>query len=1404
MKQNNIHRPDFLIEISWEVCQRIGGIHTVIKTKAHILESLFGINYILIGPDIQRDYPEEELFTEDNRIFSQWVAEARRQGLIFRVGRWLIPGNPIAILVDYSQYYLKKDSIFYLMWEKYKLDSLSGGWDYIEPALFGYAAAQVVKSFYDYYINAYDKFVVHLHEWKTGLALLEIKAQIPQAAVIFTTHDSVPGRVVSAANVDIFSQDIDVEEIITRNGKRSHYALERLCLMHADCYTAVSKIHADEMKRFYDKSECLITKNGFRRPVAIQNIHEYKAKNRQRIYEVLYRIFGKSPSDDALLVIHSGRYEIRNKGTDVVLDAFGKFKEQLTGEQREIILLLSVPANHSGAVDFVKIREEAGNFSVPIVTHHLLAYDEEPIIQKIHHYHFNQTLNDKVKIIFIPAWLDGNDGVFNMHYYEVLSACDVGLFPSLYEPWGYTPMEALFYGVMSLTTDRAGFGLWYRDQFDDNQILRVISRNVHNDEETIAEIIRFTDFYYRMPREQYTEYIERTQSVLKHCLWDEFIHDYYQAYHRAIEMSLGRQDLYQHKQAVQVPVIQLPQEIKLHKIFVRQNLPDVLKPLQELAQNLWWSWNDEAQQLFASIHPQLWDAVEHNPLTLLEMIDLKLIQKLAEDKQFLAKLNKVYKEFREYMSLPPDDEQPLIAYFCMEYGIHASVKLYSGGLGILAGDYLKEASDLNKKMVAVGLLYRYGYFHQKISTFGDQISEHIPQKFSHLPISPVTDAHGNWVAVHLNFPGRTVHARVWKMPVGRVTLYLLDTDFEDNNDYDRSITHQLYGGDWENRLKQELLLGIGGVRMLRKLGLQPDIYHLNEGHAAFLNLERLRYLIHEEKLNFDQAVEVLRASSIFTTHTPVAAGHDTFDESLLRIYLSHYPRRFNITWEQFMGLGRANPSDTHEKFSMSILALKLSQECNGVSRLHGSVSRNLFRHLYPGLFPEELHIGHVTNGVHVSTWAASQWRNLIANGKTENIDLYLNRDVDWKHIYHVPDEEIWNLRQEFKSKFRKFLAEKIVKDYTQRQENPQILLKTLEQVQKDTLIIGFARRFATYKRAHLLFMNPDRLRNIVNDPLHPVLFVFAGKAHPSDGPGQELIKRIINWSKQPDFLGKIIFLDNYDSEIARQMVQSVDVWLNTPTRPMEASGTSGQKCILNGVLHFSVLDGWWAEAYLPEAGWALKESKTYADQQLQDELDAETIYYILENELIPLYYKRNKSGIPTGWIQFIKKSMCEIAPNFTTRRMINDYYKKYYLPMHQRVQLLTANNYEKAITLASWKRETSVLWNNLKIVDVQYINLNLNTLLLGESFEVRVSIDTAGIDPEHILVEIVFVKKEHDSIEGILFTEKLECTQQIGSVSVFSKNIEIRRAGVHNFGIRIMPQHPLQMYKTDFPLVLWA
>lgn len=1408
---NNLLRPDYVFEVGWEVCNKAGGIHTVLMTKARILEQQYGLNYILIGPEIQKENYENGFFLEVDNLYSQWVAEARAQGIHMRIGRWNIPGTPLTILVDYSQYFLQKDIIFARMWETYRLDSLSGGWDYTEPALFGYAASKVIESFYQFHISAYDKMIVHFHEWKTGVGLLHLKKELPQAGLLFTTHETVAGRTMASEGIPFYDENLslNIEEMIDRTGQRAKFSLEKLSILNADCCTAVSKINSDELKKLTGREACVITPNGFDSSIIpdadamIQN----RQQNRSTLLKFASGFFGIHLNEDCLFILHSSRYEFRNKGTDLFIEALAKLKEIVTDKQ--IIAFISVPVNHSGPVQLVKERISNFNPNEPVegefATHHIHSYENNLIINWCVQHGLNNKQDDRVKVMYIPAWLDGKDDILGMNYYDLLSGMDLSVFPSYYEPWGYTPLESLAFGVSAATTSLTGFGIWVNENFPENKAIKVIERlaNGKDNDSVIRQIIEFITDYIQSTPERKVEALNDAFIVAKASYWENFIDNYKLAYHKALETAASRIELYKYKQAI--PVYKKQREISTHwyKVLIQPYFPDNLLPLKELSQNLWWSWNQDAQNLFENINPQLWEKTQHNPIALLEMLDIKQIKQLEQDNVFLEELNRIYINFKNYMSVRPE-EQGKVAYFCMEYGLHASVKLYSGGLGVLAGDYLKEASDMNKNFIAIGLLYRYGYFNQKISSFGDQISERIPQKFTHLPVSPVRDEQGNWISVSLAFPGRTLIAKVWLMNVGRIPLYLLDTDFDENSEQDRFITGQLYGGDWENRLKQELLLGIGGIRFLQRMNIKPDLYHLNEGHAAFLNLERMRLLIQDEKLNFNQAIEILRASSLFTTHTPVPAGHDSFDENLLRIYLSHYPQRFNITWEKFMSLGRFDEHQNNEKFSMSVLALNLSQECNGVSRLHGKVSRDMFAGLYPGFFSSENHISHVTNGVHYSTWTAKEWQDLLTENNDNNLYRKLEEKSEWTHLYDVPDEVIWNIRNKYREVLSSFMAEKLVKDYTARQEQPHILIQTLENIQPGVLTIGFARRFATYKRAHLLFSNTARLSNIVNDPVKPVRFIFAGKAHPNDTLGQELIKKIITWSKQPDFLGKIIFLENYDAEIAKKMVQGVDVWLNTPTRPLEASGTSGQKCVMNGVLHFSVLDGWWAEGYVPKAGWALKENRTYIDQSLQDELDAETIYSILENEIIPVFYKRNPKGIPCEWIQIIKKNFCEIAPNFTMRRMMNDYYNNFYQKMIARSTKLKAHNYELAYKIANWKRKTELMWQNVKVIENNCHDSSIRPLLLGEDFSAEIVLDTGGISPDEICVEILFGQKVMDKIEEILFSEKLELKESNGSFSVYSKSIEIRRAGVLDFAVRISITSPDLPHRTDFGLVKWA
>ena len=714
-------------------------------------------------------------------------------------------------------------------------------------------------------------------------------------------------------------------------------------------------------------------------------------------------------------------------------------------------------------------------------------------------------------------------------------------------------------------------------------------------------------------------------------------------------------------------------------ITVKSELPSKLKPLEELAKNLWWVWNSEAKALFRDLNPELWRSTGENPVMVLQQLSSERLDEVIADKDMMGRLKHVYGMFKDYMAKPMRSDIPSVSYFSMEYGLCNALKIYSGGLGVLAGDYIKEASDSCVPMTAVGFLYRYGYFTQTLSVDGQQIANYEAQNFNQLPIEQVMDANGHPMIVEVPYPGRTIYSHVWRVNVGRMKLYLMDTDFEMNSELDRPITHQLYGGDWENRIKQEYLLGIGGVIMLKKLGVNSELYHCNEGHAALLNLQRLVDFVQEKHLDFQVALELVRASSLYTVHTPVPAGHDYFDEGLFGKYMGEYPAKLGISWNDLMNMGRENPN-TNERFSMSVFALNTCQEANGVSWLHGEVSKKMFAGIWKGYNWRESHVGYVTNGVHMPTWAASEWKEFYAEKLGEQVFDHQEDPEAWKGILKCTDQEIWNMRMTMKNKFINFVKRDFKAKWLANQGDPTQVMHVVDKINPNALIIGFARRFATYKRAHLLFTDLDRLAKIVNNEQFPVQFVFSGKAHPADGAGQGLIKRIMEISRMPQFLGKIIFLEDYNMIVAKRLVTGVDIWLNTPTRPLEASGTSGEKAEMNGVLNFSVLDGWWNEGYRfdEKAGWALTDKRTYTDQAQQDKLDAATIYSMLENEIVPLYYAKNSKGYSPEWVQYIKRSIAHIAPHFTMKRMIDDYIERFYTKEAARTGKLAANDYAKA------------------------------------------------------------------------------------------------------------------------------
>ena len=837
-------------------------------------------------------------------------------------------------------------------------------------------------------------------------------------------------------------------------------------------------------------------------------------------------------------------------------------------------------------------------------------------------------------------------------------------------------------------------------------------------------------------------------------------------------------------------------------VNVKSHIPAELEKLSELARNIWWSWNYEATELFRDLDPVLWKEVGQNPVLLLERMSYAKLEALAYDKVILRRMDDVYSKFRTYMDVEPDKKRPSVAYFSMEYGLNHVLKIYSGGLGVLAGDYLKEASDSNVDLCAVGFLYRYGYFTQTLSMDGQQIANYEAQNFGQLPIDRVLDENGNQVIVDVPYLDDYVHAYIWRVNVGRISLYLLDTDNELNSEFDRSITHVLYGGDWENRLKQEILLGIGGMLTLKKLGIKKDVYHCNEGHAALINVQRICDYV-AEGLTYDQAIELVRASSLYTVHTPVPAGHDYFDEGLFGKYMGGYPSRMGISWDDLMDLGRNNPGDKGERFCMSVFACNTSQEVNGVSWLHGKVSQEMFSSIWKGYFPEENHVGYVTNGVHFPTWSATEWKQLYAQYFDENFWYDQSNEKIWKAIYDVPDEVIWKTRMALKNKLIDYVRKQYRETWLKNQGDPSRIVSLLDKINPNALLIGFGRRFATYKRAHLLFTDLDRLSKIVNNPDYPVQFLFTGKAHPHDGAGQGLIKKIIEISRRPEFLGKIIFLENYDMQLARRLVSGVDIWLNTPTRPLEASGTSGEKALMNGVVNFSVLDGWWLEGYREGAGWALTEKRTYQNQEHQDQLDAATIYSILETEILPLYYARNKKGYSEGWIKTIKNSIAQIAPHYTMKRQLDDYFEKFYNKEAKRFHLLAANNYAKAKEIAAWKEQVVEKWDSIEIVSCEKTEeLVKGSIESGKEYTITYVIDEKGLN-DAIGLELVTTYTSADGKQHVYSVEPFEVVKKEGNLYTFQAKHKLENAGSFKVSYRMFPKNSDLPHRQDFCYVRW-
>jgi len=839
------------------------------------------------------------------------------------------------------------------------------------------------------------------------------------------------------------------------------------------------------------------------------------------------------------------------------------------------------------------------------------------------------------------------------------------------------------------------------------------------------------------------------------------------------------------------------------------SLPESLKQLKEISNNLWWCWNREAVALFKRLDRDLWDSCDKNPVKLLCAASQERLDKCSRDEGFIAHLDRVSKKLDDYINSPrwydsvdPSSMPGVVAYFSAEFGIHECLPIYSGGLGILAGDHLKSASDLGVPLVGVGLLYRQGYFTQYLNNDGWQQENYPENDFYHMPLTLMMQDDGRPMRFHIDIGGHDVVTQVWRVKVGRIDLFLLDTNLRCNRIDDRQITSQLYGGDNEMRIRQEVLLGIGGIHALNTMGIKPSVCHMNEGHAAFLSLERIRRIMANEGLSFDHAKEASISGNVFTMHTPVPAGHDAFEEDMMKRYFKNYITQLEISWDSFMSLGRENPNDKDTKFSMTSLALRLSAFRNGVSELHGEVSRDMCQHIWPGVPVEEVPVGHVTNGIHVHSW--------ISSDMCELFDRYLgpewydqhSSNTIYERVEQIPDEEIWRTHERSRDNLVMFSRKHIKEQLTRRGASPSEIQSADEILDPEALTIGFARRFATYKRGSLLFHDLEKFKKLITDKDRPVQIVFAGKAHPRDNMGKEVIRQIIHFMREAPFKGRVVFLENYNINVARQLVQGVDVWLNTPRRGMEASGTSGMKVLANGGINLSILDGWWCEGYQPNTGWAIGNGESYDDEHYQDEVESHLIYDLLEKIVIPMFYDRGSDKLPRRWIKMMKGSMSNITYEFSTSRQVSDYSLKYYIPSSIRWYDFTDNNCKKAIALSDWRSLLSDMWHNVHVGKVDV--MTKGEFYVGRELEVRTHIALGDIDPNDIGVEIYhgIIDGEGNITSGQITPMVIKSGPTKGYY-IFTGYIPCLQSGHCGFTICVLPKNNDLVDKYDSGLIVW-
>jgi phosphorylase/glycogen(starch) synthase len=1257
--------------------------------------------------------------------------------------------------------------------------------------------------------------VVHAHGWQAGAALLATKARVPAAATVFTLHSTALGRALSTAGRSPLEglEERPPAELAEAHGVRAEHSMEAACVRAADVLTSVSEVTADEAQALHGRRPDVLLPNGIDLGVIAElaGPEDPKAVRRRLVAEAS-RFLGEDVSD-AVLLGTSGRYELHNRGLDVLLEALAR----LEGPGRpRVVLFAFFPAGNSGVKAEMIERRSGGGGGGPVglSTHNLFDEEKDPAAEACRRLGIGNAPGSRVKVVHVPATLGPGDGFLDLPYEAVLGALDLTCFPSYYEPWGHAPQESLAVGVPTVVSDYGGFGRWALAQgLGEASGVTVLRRVSKKRAEIVVDLEgRLEAFLAAKPGSPPRVPAATARATAALTAWSEFFAHHEAAHREALARAAQRAERApaappRAKRSLEVKPT-LASTPRLTPFDVTAGLPAPLGGLERVARNFWWCWDAHAPSLFEDLDPALWAACRRNPVALLQQVDPAVLQRRSADRAYLRRLAATLARFEAAMSEDRADllvgtdasgKGPLftsarpVAYFSAEFGIHESLPIYGGGLGVLAGDHLKSASDLGVPLVGVGLFYRMGYLRQRLTAAGEQTVVDVENDPHALALERVRVAGGAPLEVKVPLPGRTLALRAWRARVGRVSLYLLDSDAPSNQPEDRDITRNLYGGDAGTRILQEIVLGRGGARLLAGLGLHPAVYHMNEGHAAFLALERVSRLVGEEGLPFDAARELVRATTTFTTHTPVPAGHDRFSEDLVRRYFSDADQWVGLPWDRFYDLGRTREGE----FNMTWLALSFASYVNGVSRLHERASRRLLADYWPGLLEDELPVRSITNGVHLPTWTSPRIGEVLGlDGSRPVVGEDFRAPADGKAL--------WRAHVLLKKDLLVRARASLEAAFHARSDSPALLHEILQGLTEDALLVGFARRFAPYKRAHLLFQDLERLKALVSDAARPVRILVAGKAHPRDERGREILRDIAARSRGPDLAGRVVFLEDYDIGLARALVQGVDVWLNTPTRNEEASGTSGMKAAANGALNLSIADGWWAEAGDGEIGWTIGHGAAlYADPSLQDQFDGAALHRLLEEEVVPLYFRRGRDGFPKDWVARMARSLSTLPPVFDATRMVREYFDQAYQPLG-RSAAARAAAVAAAKDLAREGQRIRRGFPGVKVLEAHIADQG--ELKVGDALDVTLDVALGDLAPADVRVELVVGRARGKSVADPVLVPLAVAphpSSANGAVRYEGRYV-IAAPGHYAHGLRIRARHPEPSGGTLKDLVLWA